>query len=91
MNYLIGLVIILSIILGPSLWVQRTMKKYEMPSDRYPFTGAEFTKKLLKALNLNEVAVESTDLGDHYDPQSKTVRLTSDKMESKSLLSLIHI
>ena len=89
MNYLIGLLIILSIILGPSLWVQRTMKKFEMPSDRYPFTGAEFTKQLLKALNLNEVEVESTDLGDHYDPISKTVRLTSDKMESKSLTAVV--
>ena len=89
MNYLIGLLIILSIILGPSLWVQRTMKKFEMPSDRYPFTGAEFTKQLLKALNLNEVEVESTDLGDHYDPISKTVRLTPDKMDSKSLTAVV--
>ena len=89
MNYLIGLLIILAIILGPSIWVQRTIKKYNSPDDRYAFTGAEFARKLLDALKLQGVQVESTNLGDHYDPTTKVVRLTEDKMTSKSLTAIV--
>jgi hypothetical protein len=89
MNYLIGLLIILAIILGPSIWVQRTIKKYNSPDDRYGFTGAEFARKLLDALKLQDVQVESTNLGDHYDPTTKMVRLTEDKMTSKSLTAIV--
>ena len=89
MNYLLGLLIILSIILGPSLWVQRTMKKYNSPDDRYTFTGAEFARKLLDALKLQNVQVGSTNLGDHYDPTTTMVRLTEDKMTSKSLTAIV--
>ncbi|MBT6073391.1 MAG: peptidase, partial [Gammaproteobacteria bacterium] len=62
------MVIVLIIIIGPSLWVTRTIKKYSEPNDRYDFSGATFARKLLDALNLQEVEVESTELGDHYDP-----------------------
>jgi len=89
MNYLIGLLLILAIILGPSIWVQRTIKKYNSPDDRYAFTGAKFARKLLDALKLQDVQVESTNLGDHYDPTTKMVRLTEDKMTSKSLTAIV--
>ncbi|MBP65557.1 MAG: peptidase, partial [Chloroflexi bacterium] len=34
-------------LIGPSIWVKRTMLKYSEPSDRYPFTGHLFAEKLL--------------------------------------------
>ena len=43
-----------------------------------------FARKLLDALDLKDIEVESTEMGDHYDPISKTVRLTEDKMNSGS-------
>jgi len=89
MGYLVLFLIILLFVTLPSLWVQRTMKKYSTPSDRYPYSGKEFSKKLLAALNLDKVDVESTEIGDHYDPRSKTVRLTADKMESNSLTAIV--
>ena len=52
-------------------------------------TGSDFARKLLDALNLKDVKVESTEIGDHYDPISKTVRLTEDKMDSGSLTSIV--
>ena len=88
MFYLFLIVIILIIIVAPSLWVTRTIKKFSEPNDRYDFTGSTFARKLLDALNLQDIDIESTELGDHYDPTSRTVRLTADKMESRSLTAI---
>ena len=88
MNWIILLVLALLVLIGPSIWVKRTMLKYSAPDDRYPFNGHLFAEKLLKALHLNEVKVESTNLVDHYDPITKTVRLTEEKYQSQSLTAI---
>ena len=88
MSYLIIIGVILIVLVGPSLWVKGTMKKYSQPDDRYPFTGAVFASKLLKALNLEDIKIESTEIGDHYDPIARAVRLTADKHDSKSLTAI---
>jgi len=89
MVYLATLLIFLLIVFLPSIWVQRTMKKYNDPEDRYVITGSDFARKLLDALDLKDINVEATEIGDHYDPISKTVRLTEDKMNSGSLTSIV--
>jgi len=89
MGYFVIFLIIVLFVTLPSLWVQRTMRKYNTPADRYPYNGEEFTKKLLTALKLHKVEVETTEIGDHYDPLSRTVRLTADKMESNSLTAIV--
>jgi len=86
---MITFLIIFLLLYFPSIWVQRIMKKYHDPGDRYLITGSDFARKLLDALNLKDVKVESTEIGDHYDPISKTVRLTEDKMDSASLTSIV--
>lgn len=89
MGYLVTILIIFLILFFPSIWVQRTMKKYNDPEDRYVITGSDFARKLLDALDLRDINVEATEIGDHYDPISKTVRLTEDKMNSGSLTSIV--
>ncbi|MDC0222552.1 zinc metallopeptidase [Gammaproteobacteria bacterium] len=89
MGYLVTILIIFLILFFPSIWVQRTMKKYNDPEDRYVITGSDFARKLLDALDLKDINVEATEIGDHYDPISKTVRLTEDKMNSGSLTSIV--
>ena len=89
MGYLITILIIFLILFFPSIWVQRTMKKYNDPEDRYVITGSDFARKLLDALDLKDINVEATEIGDHYDPIEKTVRLTEDKMNSGSLTSIV--
>ena len=39
------------------------MKKYHDPQDRYVFTGSDFARKLLDALDLKDIGVESTEMG----------------------------
>ena len=88
MLYLILVILIVALIVGPSYWVKHTLKKYSYPEDRYPGTGAELARILLDWAKLQSVKVEITDTGDHYDPIEKVVRLTPDKFNGKSLTAI---
>lgn len=88
MAILILIVLILSLVFGPGLWVQRVLVRYSEPADRYAGTGAELARHLLDANGLTSVQVEATEAGDHYDPDDKTVRLTPDKHDGRSLTAI---
>ena len=88
MFYLIIVVLVVALILGPAYWVKYTLNKYSYPEDRYPGTGAELARILLDWANLQQVKVEETESGDHYDPIAKVVRLTPDKFNGKSLTAI---
>ncbi|MXS82196.1 zinc metallopeptidase [Nitrosomonas oligotropha] len=88
MLYLILVIVIVALIVGPSYWVKHTLAKYSHPEDRYPGTGAELARILLDWANLQTVKVEVSEQGDHYDPIAKAVRLTADKFNGKSLTAI---
>ena len=83
----IGLVIIV-VIFGPGIWVRRVLAKYSKPADRYAGTGAQLARHLLNQNGLENVKVEQTKEGDHYDPNDKAVRLTPDKFDGRSLTAI---
>ena len=72
----------------PGLWVRRVMRRYHAPKDRYPGTGADLARDLLKRLELPGVQVEQTPQGDHYDPVAKCVRLSPDNYDGRSLTAI---
>ncbi len=88
MFYLILIIIVVIASIGPSYWVKHTLEKYSYPEDRYPGTGGELARILLDWANLQQVKVETTDAGDHYDPIQKVVRLTPEKFNGKSLTAI---
>ncbi len=88
MFYLVLVIALTALILGPSYWVKHTLRKYSSPEDRYPGTGGELARILLDWANLQAVKVEVTEQGDHYDPIEKSVRLTPDKFHGKSLTAI---
>ena len=53
-----------------------------------PFTGYEFGQELLQEHNLNDVQIEATKLGDHYDLINKKVMVLEDRLAKKSLTSI---
>jgi len=63
------------------------MKKYDTRIDALPGTGGELAQVLINYYQLN-VSLETTKLGDHYDPDSKTVRLSPQYFNGKSLTSI---
>ncbi|SDY05796.1 zinc metallopeptidase [Nitrosomonas sp. Nm58] len=88
MFYLILIILLVVLVVGPSYWVKHIMEKYSQPDDRYAATGAELARTLLDRANLPQVSVEITALGDHYDPLEKAVRLTPDKFNGRSLTAI---
>ncbi len=79
------LLIVLAILLGPQLWTKRVFAKYRGHREDYPGTGGDLARHLLDRFNLPHVKVETTEVGDHYDPMAKVVRLTPDNFGGKSL------
>ena len=72
----------------PGLWVNYTLNKYDDALPNMPFTAKEFGLNLLKEQNLDEVNIEDTKIGDHYDTSSKTVRVKPDRLDKKSITSI---
>ncbi|NND43758.1 MAG: zinc metallopeptidase [Xanthomonadales bacterium] len=88
MPWLILVLVILAVVFGPGLWVQRVMRRYSRPEDRYQGTGGELARHLLDEHGLQGVRIEETEQGDHYDPQEKILRLTPDKLNGRSLTAV---
>ena len=89
MIYAIVIVVALVLIYGPQLWVQWVLNRHNRhPEANFPGTGGELARHLLDRYDLGEIRVEISDLGDHYDPQERAVRLTRDKYEGKTLTAI---
>ncbi|MET0029654.1 MAG: zinc metallopeptidase [Candidatus Thiodiazotropha sp.] len=89
MLYLIVVAVLLLLLLGPQLWVRHVFARYNrVDEENFPGNGGELARHLLDRFSLSEVSVEATDQGDHYDPQSKSVRLTQDKLSGRTLTAI---
>ena len=88
MLLVVGALLVIAIIFGPSLWVKFVMRRYSSEKPEMPGTGGELAKHLIERFSLNDVKVEVTELGDHYDPIEKKVRLSKENYESKSLTAI---
>jgi Zn-dependent membrane protease YugP len=88
MGFVVMVVLLLAVVFGPGIWVRRVIERYNNPPDRYSGTGAQLARFLLDRLGMQHVVVESTDQGDHYDPEAKAVRLTPDKYDGRSLTAI---
>jgi Zn-dependent membrane protease YugP len=89
MIYAIAIILLLILIYGPQLWVQWVLNRYNRKQEEnFPGTGGELARHLLDRYDLQEVKVEISDLGDHYDPMTRAVRLTRDKFDGKTLTAI---
>jgi Zn-dependent membrane protease YugP len=78
----------LALIFGPRLWVGHVLKTHNRRDEAFALTAGELARELLDRHGLQAVRVESTDIGDHYDPQARAVRLTRDKLDRKTLTAV---
>lgn len=88
MHPLVLLVPAAALIFGPQIWVKRVLKQHNRKEQTGFLAGGELARELLARHHLHEVRVESSDIGDHYDPKAKAVRLTRDKIERKTLTAM---
>ncbi len=70
--------------------VRAAINKYSRVPTGRGATGARVARALLDAYGLNNVAVERTRgfLGDHYDPLSRTLRLSPDVHDTPSVAAV---
>jgi Zn-dependent membrane protease YugP len=85
------ILIYFAIVILVPIWAQfrvkGTYKKYSQVSSSSQYRGAEVARKILDDNGLYHVGVEETRgyLSDHYDPRSKTVRLSSGNYHGHSV------
>jgi uncharacterized protein len=78
-------VFFLALLYGPSLWVRHVLAKEGVDRPDLPGTGAELARHLLDKTGLQDVKVKETEAGDHYDPETRTVRLSPPHFEGRSI------
>ena len=89
MPYLIVILFLVVLLFGPQWWAQYTFRRYAKPQGHIPGSGAELARHLLDRFEMQTIGVEKTDVGnDHYDPQSRTVRLSPDNYDHNSLTAV---
>ena len=82
------------LIVGPAfilaIWAQfkvkSAFKKYSQTGARSGMTGAQTAEAILQANGISDVKVEGAHgfLSDHYDPRTKTLRLSPDVFQGRS-------
>jgi uncharacterized protein len=88
--YLLVMVPGLLLSLWASMRVKSTFRRYSQVGSRSGLSGADAARELLRRQNISGVTVEPVEgfLSDHYDPSSRTLRLSPDVYHGRSLASL---
>ena len=86
MHFAILLLLLALLLFGPQWWVGRVLAHYDRRELDFPGNGGELARHLLDRLGLHEVKVEPAEqVGDHYDPVARAVRLKPENLERKTL------
>lgn len=69
------------------LWLRRTYSRWSKVQNTSGLTGAQTARAILDANGLSNVRVEAVpgNLSDHYDPRTRTVRLSQDNFNRPSV------
>jgi Zn-dependent membrane protease YugP len=86
MIYIIVPVIIA--LFGPHLWAKHVLNKHNR-QEYFSGTGIDLARMLLTRLKIKDVTVDVTDIGDHYDPVGKSIRLTEERCGRKTLTAVV--
>jgi hypothetical protein len=71
-------------------WVNSTMRRWSQVRNSSAMSGAEAAKRLLRFGSLGDVSLEGVpgNLTDHYDPQTRTLRLSPAVAQGQSVAAL---
>ena len=82
------LIILFLISMLPVVWLNYVFKKNDEILPNMPFNGIEFGNQLIKELELKDVSLEKTLIGDHYDLDQRKVKVGEERLKKKSLTSI---
>ena len=66
----------------------RKFKKNDVILENMPFNGLEFGNLILKERGLQNVLIEQTKIGDHYDLTEKKIKVLDERLEKKSITAI---
>ena len=89
MLLIIAIIFFVFVCVFPSLWAQYVLDQHSQPRADYPGTGGEFARHLLDFADMRHIPVEKTNMGDHYDPLEKVVRLDEKNFDGKHLTAVV--
>ena len=72
----------------PMLWLNYVFKKNDVILENMPFNGLEFGNLILKERGLQNVLIEQTKIGDHYDLNEKKIKVLDERLEKKSITAI---
>lgn len=84
----IGIVVLGAVIFLPQYWVKHVIAKHGGDRADLPGTGGELAEHLIGEFQLNGVGLETTQKGDHYDPETRMVRLLEDHHKGRSITAV---
>lgn len=89
-GYILIMVVGMVISGAAALWVRSSYKKYSNQMSASGLTGAQTARMILDRNDLSNIRVEPVagELTDHYDPRSKTVRLSEDNFGKNSIAAV---
>ncbi len=89
-SYLMFMVPAFILVMAAQLWVSSKYRKWSQVRNFYGINGDEAARKLLSYSGLEDVSIESAQgrMSDHYDPRSKTLRLSQAVAQQPSVASL---
>jgi uncharacterized protein len=90
LTYIIIMVVGMVISGTAAFWVRSSYKKYSKQPSASGLTGAQTARMILDRNNLSSVRVEPVagQLTDHYDPRSKTIRLSEGNFGRNSVAAV---
>lgn len=91
MTYMLLIVLPGMVLSGGASWmVKNTFKKYETIGTQSNLTGAESAKLMLERAGVTNCRIEPIGgrLSDHYDPRSRTLRLSEPVYNSRSISAM---
>lgn len=89
MLWIIVILIVVVLIVGPSAWVKFTLKRYATERTDLAGTGGELAKHLVKRFELNNVNIEPAQEGhDHFDFGQHVIRLSPSVLSGRSLTAV---
>ena len=80
---LLGILYILPIII-----FNFVINRYDAELEKMPFTAEEFGRRVLDERNLHSVTIEPVNTADHYDPETKSIRIKSERLKKKSVTAI---
>ena len=88
--YLLFMLPALALSVGAQIWVKSAFSKYSKVFSRSGYSGAQAAHDILRRSGISDVTIEETRgmLSDHYDPRTKTLRLSSEVYGKNSLAAL---